>query len=65
MERTRGGVLTPPIHRGREIRSYIRDRDGHLSEVGRSTGILEGRRRPSVHTSAAGRAGNVGEHVSS
>jgi catechol 2,3-dioxygenase-like lactoylglutathione lyase family enzyme len=26
--------LTPPIDRGREIRCYIRDPDGHLIEVG-------------------------------
>ena len=35
--------LTPPIDRGREIRCYIRDPDGHLIEVGQSTGVLEGR----------------------
>ncbi|MDQ3658833.1 MAG: VOC family protein, partial [Actinomycetota bacterium] len=34
--------LTPPIDRGAEIRCYIRDPDGHLIEVGQSTGILEG-----------------------
>ncbi len=33
--------LTPPIDRGREIRCYMRDPDGHLIEVGQSTGILE------------------------
>ena len=33
--------LTPPIDRGREIRCYIRDPDGHLIEVGQSTGVLE------------------------
>jgi catechol 2,3-dioxygenase-like lactoylglutathione lyase family enzyme len=32
--------LTPPIDRGAEIRCYIRDPDGHLIEVGQSTGIL-------------------------
>ena len=42
VERTRGGVLTPPIDRGREIRCYIRDPDGHLSEMEQSTGVLEG-----------------------
>ena len=26
--------LTPPIHRGAEIRCYMRDPDGHLIEVG-------------------------------
>ena len=30
--------LTPPIDRGPEIRCYIRDPDGHLIEVGQSTG---------------------------
>jgi len=34
--------LTPPVDHGREIRSYIRDPDGHLIEVGQATGILEG-----------------------
>ena len=33
--------LTPPIDRGAEIRCYIRDPDGHLIEVGQSTGVLE------------------------
>jgi lactoylglutathione lyase len=32
--------LTPPIDRRAEIRCYIRDPDGHLIEVGQSTGIL-------------------------
>ena len=32
--------LTPPIDRGAEIRCYIRDPDGHLIEVGQSTGVL-------------------------
>jgi catechol 2,3-dioxygenase-like lactoylglutathione lyase family enzyme len=32
--------LTPPIDRGREIRCYLRDPDGHLIEVGQSTGVL-------------------------
>ncbi len=33
----RGGeFLTPPIDRGREIRCYLRDPDGHLIEVGQS-----------------------------
>ena len=35
--------LTPPIDRGREIRCYIRDPDGHLIEVGQSIGVVEGR----------------------
>ena len=35
--------LTPPVDRGREIRCYLRDPDGHLIEVGQATGILEGR----------------------
>jgi catechol 2,3-dioxygenase-like lactoylglutathione lyase family enzyme len=30
--------LTPPQDRGAEIRCYIRDPDGHLIEVGQSTG---------------------------
>jgi catechol 2,3-dioxygenase-like lactoylglutathione lyase family enzyme len=32
--------LTPPMDRGREIRCYIRDPDGHLIEVGQATGVL-------------------------
>jgi catechol 2,3-dioxygenase-like lactoylglutathione lyase family enzyme len=32
--------LTPPLDRGREIRCYIRDPDGHLIEVGQATGVL-------------------------
>ena len=32
--------LTPPIDRGREIRCYLRDPDGHLIEVGQATGAL-------------------------
>jgi catechol 2,3-dioxygenase-like lactoylglutathione lyase family enzyme len=37
--------LTAPIDRGREIRCYLRDPDGHLIEVGQATGMLaeEGR----------------------
>jgi hypothetical protein len=35
-----GGFLTPPKDHGREIRSYLRDPDGHLIEVGQATGIL-------------------------
>jgi catechol 2,3-dioxygenase-like lactoylglutathione lyase family enzyme len=31
--------LTPPTDRGRELRCYIRDPDGHLIEVGQSTGL--------------------------
>ena len=31
--------LTPPIDRGREIRCYLRDPDGHLIEVGQTTAI--------------------------
>lgn len=30
--------LTEPIDRGPEIRAYLRDPDGHLIEVGQSTG---------------------------
>lgn len=33
--------LTPPVNYGREIRAYLRDPDGHLIEVGQSTGTLE------------------------
>jgi catechol 2,3-dioxygenase-like lactoylglutathione lyase family enzyme len=32
--------LTPPKDHGREIRCYMRDPDGHLIEVGQSTGVL-------------------------
>lgn len=32
--------LTEPKDHGREIRAYIRDPDGHLIEVGQSTGAL-------------------------
>ncbi|WP_206633423.1 VOC family protein [Methanoculleus taiwanensis] len=40
--RRRGAdFLTPPIDRGVEIRCYIRDPDGHLIEVGQTTGLLE------------------------
>jgi len=35
--------VTPPIDRGREIRCYIRDPDGHLIEVGQSSRVVEGR----------------------
>jgi lactoylglutathione lyase len=35
--------LTEPKDHGREIRCYIRDPDGHLVEVGQSTGILDQR----------------------
>ena len=34
--------LTPPIDRGVELRCYIRDPDGHLIEVGQTTGLTEG-----------------------
>jgi catechol 2,3-dioxygenase-like lactoylglutathione lyase family enzyme len=30
--------LTPPTDRGRELRCYLRDPDGHLIEVGQTTG---------------------------
>lgn len=33
--------LTPPKDHGQEIRCYLRDPDGHLIELGQSTGILE------------------------
>ena len=29
--------LTPPMDRGAEFRCYMRDRDGHLIEVGQTT----------------------------
>jgi len=32
--------LTEPKDRGRELRAYIRDPDGHLIEVGQATGVL-------------------------
>jgi lactoylglutathione lyase len=32
--------LTEPKDHGQEIRAYVRDPDGHLIEVGQSTGIL-------------------------
>lgn len=32
--------LTEPMDRGAEIRCYMRDPDGHLIEVGQSTGVL-------------------------
>lgn len=35
--------LTPPTDRGDELRCYMRDPDGYLTEVGQSTGLLEGR----------------------
>jgi catechol 2,3-dioxygenase-like lactoylglutathione lyase family enzyme len=39
--RARGAeFLTEPKDHGHEIRCYIRDPDGHLIEVGQSTGIL-------------------------
>jgi catechol 2,3-dioxygenase-like lactoylglutathione lyase family enzyme len=34
--------LTPPQDRGAEIRCYMRDPDGHLIEVGQSTGTRQG-----------------------
>ena len=37
--RSKGAVfLTPPKDHGREIRCYMRDPDGHLIEVGQTTG---------------------------
>jgi lactoylglutathione lyase len=32
--------LTEPKDHGREIRAYVRDPDGHLIEVGQTTGLL-------------------------
>ena len=34
--------LTDPWDREAEIRAYVRDPDGHLIEIGQSTGILRG-----------------------
>jgi lactoylglutathione lyase len=40
--RARGAeFLTEPKDHGQEIRCYLRDPDGHLVEVGQSTGILD------------------------
>jgi catechol 2,3-dioxygenase-like lactoylglutathione lyase family enzyme len=33
--------LTPPVDFGRELRCYVRDPDGHLIEVGQSTGLRD------------------------
>ena len=33
--------LTEPLDRGGEIRCYMRDPDGHLIEVGQTTGLLD------------------------
>jgi lactoylglutathione lyase len=33
--------LTEPKDHGREIRAYVRDPDGHLIEVGQTTGLLD------------------------
>jgi catechol 2,3-dioxygenase-like lactoylglutathione lyase family enzyme len=42
--RGRGATfLTPPVDRGREIRCYVRDPDGHLIEVGQTVGVTNGR----------------------
>ena len=39
--RAKGAVfLTPPKDHGRELRCYLRDPDGHLIEVGQTTGAL-------------------------
>jgi catechol 2,3-dioxygenase-like lactoylglutathione lyase family enzyme len=35
--------LTEPKDHGREIRAYIRDPDGHLIEVGQTTGLMSTR----------------------
>jgi hypothetical protein len=35
--------VTPPIDRGAEIPCYMRDSHGYLIEVGRATGLFEGR----------------------
>ena len=37
--RSRGAVfLTPPLDRGREVRCFFRDPDGHLLEISELTG---------------------------
>jgi lactoylglutathione lyase len=42
--RSKGATfLTPPKDHGREIRCYLRDPDGHLIEVGQTTGALRQR----------------------
>ena len=33
--------LTEPKDHGREVRAYVRDPDGHLIEVGQTTGLLD------------------------
>jgi catechol 2,3-dioxygenase-like lactoylglutathione lyase family enzyme len=38
--------LTPPQDRGGEIRCFMRDPDGHLIEVGQTTGALDQWRSP-------------------
>ena len=38
--------LTPPVDHGREIRCYVRDPDGHLIEVGQTTGVVGGSAQP-------------------
>jgi hypothetical protein len=37
-----GALLTPPLDPGPEIRCYLRDPDGYLTEVGQATGLLHG-----------------------
>ena len=39
----RGRYSSPPKDHGREIRCYMRDPDGHLIEVGQTTGALRDR----------------------
>lgn len=34
--------LTEPLDRASELRCYLRDPDGHLIEVGQTTGLLNG-----------------------
>ena len=34
--------ITEPIHEYGKIRCYIRDPDGHIIEVGQSTGLTQG-----------------------
>jgi lactoylglutathione lyase len=40
--------VTEPKDHGMEIRCYIRDPDGHLIEVGQSTGILDKDKAPGI-----------------
>jgi hypothetical protein len=43
VERKGRRVRDAAIHRGAEMRCYMRDPDGYMIEVGQSTGLLDGR----------------------